>query len=157
MSAPATENNEKTGFRRGAKTLSVGTSSAEGKSMRGEVVGSKVLALTNFYIPSRTRCMNSSFPFSSHEVTPLQTPVTETTLKNPFTPSPASVYYKPPPTAGGLRSVSCPLDPTRCAHSLQRTTENGLYRYRKRVSKPGRRIVNTGHPGAEVVCHSRWV
>lgn len=42
------------------------TSSAEGERVRGEKVGSEVLALTTSSGSSRTQNTNPFFPFSSH-------------------------------------------------------------------------------------------
>lgn len=59
--APAVENNEETGFRRGAKTLSIEFSSAKGPSIRGEDAGSEERALVNFYTLPRNRATRSRY------------------------------------------------------------------------------------------------
>lgn len=155
--APAIETSKETRFRRRPSKLSIETSCAYGERLCGEQASSEILALTHFYAPSHTRSLTFFSSFSSHQARLLLTSETTIAFNDPLTPSPALVYYTPPPTPGGPRIVSCTLDFKQCARSFWGPTEIGLYKYGKRIFKLGRWPVTVGHPGTEVASHSRRV
>lgn len=99
--ALAVGHNTITGFLRGGEALSVEISNVEGERDRGKETGDEVTALTDSYSPLRNRNTHLSSSLRSHQTTLLPTPETKKTVVNDFlTPSPASVYYKLPPTPG---------------------------------------------------------
>lgn len=97
---PAVRSNKKPRFRRGAKSLSVESSSKESERLRGDVAGSRLIAFISSYKLPHYRSASHFFLFSSYQATPSPTSKPKVVPSNPLTPSRTSVYCTPPSTLG---------------------------------------------------------